>query len=74
MVEDFTSESEVFTLSLGHEGYIQEDVTVNSVNNECENCENTFSINLEKIDITDPVDPAITTQSSFRCVIELLVV
>merc|ERR1719470_711884 len=63
LVEDFTLESGVFSVSVAHAGYIakQEDVTVDCVSIECENCENSFSINLEKIssiNITDPVDPA----------------
>merc|ERR1719431_1800007 len=63
MVEDFTLESGVFTVAVGMDGYIakQEDVTVDCVSMTCDNCENTFTINLEKIsntNITDPVDPA----------------
>ena len=62
-MEDFTFDSGVYTVSVGYEGYIskQEDVTIDCVSIECENCENTFSFNLEKIssaNITDPVDPS----------------
>merc|ERR1712106_531303 len=63
MVEDFTLESGMFTVSVGLHGYISkhQDVTVDCVSLECANCEDTFIINLEKIssdNITDPVDPA----------------
>merc|ERR1719250_152885 len=63
MVEDFNMEPGVFTVTTSHPGYIskQEDITVDCVSMTCDNCENTFTINLEKIsnaNITDPVDPA----------------
>merc|ERR1712123_488291 len=63
VVKDFTMEPGVFTVSVAHEGYIakQEDVTVDCVSVECEDCDNTFTLKLEKIssiNITDPVDPA----------------
>merc|ERR1711915_92145 len=58
----YTMESGVFTLSVASNGYIakQEDITVDCISIECEDCQNSFSINLEKVsrvNVTDPVDP-----------------
>merc|ERR1712128_67177 len=63
LVGDFTMENGMYSVSVGLEGYLskQEDVTVDCVSVQCENCENKFTISLEKISsaiITDPVDPA----------------
>ena len=62
MVEDSTLESGVFTVSVAHAGYlsVEEGVTIDCENIECEDCENKFTIKLDKIsstNTTDPVDP-----------------
>merc|ERR1711915_1047325 len=61
-VKDFTMDSGAFTVSAAHEGYLSkhEVIIVDCASIECEDCENQFSIELEKIsnvNITDPVDP-----------------